>query len=337
MATLKDIAAYTGVSPTTVSNVIHGRAGRVSPETVSRIEDAIRELGYVPNMSARALVSRSSRVIAFVNHVAVRRDSDLQEDPFSAAMIGIIESVLRAEGYYLMVRTVESAEELLSFLRNWNVDGLFLTGVFRDEFFESLTSLSMPMVFIDSYARLPGVCNVGLDDFGGSYLATQHLIEAGHRRIAFTSARVRDGGVLQERFLGYKSALQKNGIPFDKKLVFEYEFDLESCRACASALSKVEGLTAVVSSADIMAIGIMTGLRELGLRIPEDISIVGFDDLSFSQMVTPPLTTIHQDMQQKGRDAVGFMMQLLSGERVTSPEIPLPCRLIERGSVKRFI
>ena len=336
MVTIKDIAAYTGVSATTVSNVINGKAGRVSPETVDKIEAAIQKLGYVPNLSARALVSRSSKVIAFVNHVQTRRDSSLQSDPFSATMIGIIESVLRAHGYYLMVRTVETVDELLSFLRNWNVDGMFVTGIFQDNFFDSLSSLSIPKVFIDSYIRIPGVYNVGLDDFRGSFLATQHLIEEGHRRIAFTSASIRDGGVLQERFLGYKSALQKSGIAFSKDLVFEYEFDLDSCRACAKALSEVNGLTAVVSSADIMAAGIMTGLRELGIRVPDDISIVGFDDLSFSQMVTPPLTTIHQDMLLKGSTAVDYMMQLLQGEPVAAQQTVLPCHLVKRESVRRL-
>ena len=130
MATIKDIAAYTGVSPTTVSNVIHGRSGRVSEETVHKIQDAIEKLGYVPNMSARSLVSSSSKVIALINHINTRKDSNFMDDPFQASLIGIIESALRENGYYLMVRTVDTADELLAFLRNWNVDGL-LDHLFR--------------------------------------------------------------------------------------------------------------------------------------------------------------------------------------------------------------
>lgn len=111
-----------------------------------------------------------------------------------------------------MVRTVDTADELLAFLRNWNVDGLFVTGIFRDSFFDTLSTLDLPMVFIDSYVKHPNFYNVGLEDFNGSFLATSHLIENGHRKIAFTSPSIRDGGVLQERFLGYKAALTQYGL-----------------------------------------------------------------------------------------------------------------------------
>ena len=334
MATIKDIASYTGVSPTTVSNVIHGRSSRVSEATIQKIEDAIRDLNYIPNMSARSLVSSSSKVVALINHVVTRKDSNFMDDPFQASFVGIIEAVLREHGYYLMVRTVETSDELISFLQNWNVDGLFITGIFRDSFFDALSRLEIPMVFIDSYVKHPNFCNVGLEDFNGSFTATSHLIENGHRKIAFASPSIRDGGVLQERFLGYKAALQKNGIPFDKKLVFEYEMDLTSCRTLSLELSRIPDLTGVVASADIMAAGIMTGLREHGKSIPEDISIVGFDDLNISQMITPALTTIHQDMPAKGKTAVDFMIQKLEGKALTSTEKILPTYLVKRESVK---
>lgn len=336
MATIKDIASYTGVSCTTVSNVIHGRSGRVSEETVQKIQNAIKELGYVPNMSARALVSSSSKVIALINHVVTKKDSNFMDDPFQASFVGIIESVLREHGYYLMVRTVDTAEELLAFLQNWNVDGLFITGIFRDSFFDTLSTLNLPIVFIDSYVRHPNFCNVGLEDFNGSLTATRHLIESGHKRIAFASPSIRDGGVLQERFLGYKAALTENRIQFDKSLVFEYEMDLASCAALCKELIRIKDLTAIVASADIMAAGIMASLRDLGVRIPDDISIVGFDDLNISQMVTPPLTTIHQNMPEKGRTAVDFMLQKLEGRTLTKTEVILPTYLVKRQSVKHI-
>lgn len=334
MATIKDIAAYTGVSPTTVSNVIHGRSGRVSEETVQKIQDAIEKLGYVPNMSARALVSSSSKVIALINHINTQKDSNFMDDPFQASLIGIIESALREHGYYLMIRTVDTADELLAFLRNWNVDGLFVTGIFRDSFFDTLSTLDLPMVFIDSYVKHPNFYNVGLEDFNGSFTATSHLIENGHKKIAFTSPSIRDGGVLQERFLGYKAALTQNGISFDKHLVFEYEMDLPSCKELAKQLAAIPELTGVVASADIMAAGIMAGLRDLSVHVPDDLSIVGFDDLVFSQMITPTLTTIHQNMPLKGQTAVDFMLQKLEGRTLSQTEVILPTYLVKRQSVK---
>lgn len=334
MVTIRDIAQATGVSATTVSNVIHGKDNRVSAETIQKINNAIKELGYVPNMSARSLVSSSSKVIGFVNHIMTRDNVNFMEDPFHSAAIGAIEATLHENGYYLMLRTVETAEELVTFLQNWNVAGLFFTGIFKDKFFDSVAGLNIPVVLIDSYVRTPQFCNVGLEDFTGSYNATRHLIEKGHRHIAFASPSIKDGGVLQERFLGYKAALAESSIPFDKSIVFQQEMDLASCKLVSDEIAQHPEITGLVVTADLMAAGIMTGLRSHGIRIPEDISIVGFDDINIAQLVTPPLTTIRQDMNLKGRLAVDFMIQLLNGTHLDTTEVTLPTKLIERNSVK---
>ena len=257
MVTIRDIAQATGVSATTVSNVIHGRNKRVSAETIQSINDAIKELGYVPNMSARSLVSSSSKVIGFVNHVITRTDTNMMDDPFHSAAIGAIETALRENGYYLMLRTVETAEELVAFLQNWNMDGLFFTGIFKDKFFDSVAGLHIPVVLIDSYVHTPQFCNVGLEDFTGSYNATHYLIQKGHRHIAFASPNIKDGGVLQERFLGYKAALAEASIPFDKSIVFQQEMDIDSCKLVCEDIVKHPEITGMVVSADIMAAGIM--------------------------------------------------------------------------------
>ena len=329
MVTIRDIAQATGVSATTVSNVIHGKNNRVSAETIQSINNAIKQLGYVPNMSARSLVSSSSKVIGFVNHVITRTDANVMDDPFHSSAIGAIEMALRENGYYLMLRTVETAEELVTFLQNWNMDGLFFTGIFKDKFFDSVAGLHIPVVLIDSYVRTSQFCNVGLEDFTGSYNATRHLIEKGHRHIAFASPNIKDGGVLQERFLGYKAALAEASIPFDKSLIFQQEMDIASCKLACDDIVKHPEITGIVVSA-----GIMAGLKSKGVRIPDDISIVGFDDINIAQLVSPPLTTIRQDMNLKGRLAVDFMLQLLSGKPLETKEITLPTKLIERDSVR---
>ena len=319
MVTIRDIAQATGVSATTVSNVIHGKNNRVSAETIQSINNAIKQLGYVPNMSARSLVSSSSKVIGFVNHVITRTDANVMDDPFHSSAIGAIEMALRENGYYLMLRTVETAEELVTFLQNWNMDGLFFTGIFKDKFFDSVAGLHIPVVLIDSYVRTSQFCNVGLEDFTGSYNA---------------SPNIKDGGVLQERFLGYKAALAEASIPFDKSLIFQQEMDIASCKLACDDIVKHPEITGIVVSADIMAAGIMAGLKSKGVHIPDDISIVGFDDINIAQLVSPPLTTIRQDMNLKGRLAVDFMLQLLSGKPLETKEITLPTKLIERDSVR---
>ena len=336
MVTIKDIAQAVGVSATTVSNVINGKSGRVSAETISKINTAIEELGYVPNMSARSLVSRSSKVIGFVNHLMTDSGSNFMEDPFLSKFIGILEHVLRENGYYLMLRTIETTEQLEAFLHTWDIDGLFLAGIFQDDFFDKVTSLNIPVVLVDSYVHHKGICNVGLDDFGGSNLSTKYLISNGHKRIAFASLNIKDGGVLMERYLGYKAALTEAGIPYDDSLIFECSMDLQGTRSVAKFIAKNPDITGIVTTADYLAGNIIANLHKLGVKVPDDVSVVGFDDLNICNIINPPLTTVHQDMDLKGRIAVDFMLQLLENHRPKQYEVSLHTTIAERGSVKKL-
>lgn len=336
MVTIKDIAQAVGVSATTVSNVINGKSGRVSADTIEKINQAIDELGYVPNMSARSLVSSSSKVIGFINHVVTDKDSNFMEDPFLAKFTGIIEHVLREHGYYFMIRTVETADDLKSFLRTWNIDGLFLAGIFNDSFFKEIKKLRVPMVLVDSYVNSNKICNVGLDDFGGSRLSTEHLINNGHRKIAFASPRIQDGGVLMERLLGYKAALTAASIPFDENLVFECGMNLKGTEHVAEYIASHPEVTGLVTTADYLAGNIIANLHKLHVNIPEDISVIGFDDLDICNLLSPPLTTVHQDMDLKGRTAVNFMLSILENPSKIPESIKLPTIIFERDSIKKI-
>ncbi len=337
MVTIKDIAEVTGVSCTTVSNVIHNRYHRVSAETIKKINTAIKDLGYIPNMSARALVSNSSKVIGFINHMVTGKDLNFMEDPFNSVFIGILERKLREHGYYLMLRTVDTSEELLAFLQNWNVDGLFLTGIFQDTFFDDLSSLDIPVVLIDSYVKQLNVFNIGLEDFNGCYTATDYLIKKGHRHIAFVSPSVYKSGVTKERFNGYKQALADASIAYDEQLVIKSEMDYASCKIASDRICELPHVTAIVTTADILAAGIMIHLHNNGKSVPDDISVIGFDDIAVSRLVTPPLTTIHQDINLKGSLAVDMMLQKLEGITPQQSQIILPTQLIERNSVRTLL
>ncbi len=334
MITIKDIAQAVGVSCTTVSNVIHGKSGRVSAETVSRINDAIEKLGYIPNMSARSLVSSSSKVIAMISHLTSNKNESIVEDPFHSAFIGSIEKTLRENGYYLMLRTVETTNDLLTFLHNWNVDGLFCTGVFEDEFFEALTTLKIPVVLIDSYVSHPNMCNVGLEDYNGGYTATRYLIDKGHKDIVFASPTIKEKGVVYERFQGYKDALKEAAIPFRQNLVYQQELDVNTTISLGTTLANRKDITAVFATADILAAGIMAGLQQSGKRVPEDISVIGFDDINLCLLTSPRLTTIHQDAPLKGKLAAYYLMDQLENKPQTNKEVILPIHLVERNSVK---
>ena len=151
MTTIKDIAEHTGVSATTVSNVIHGRRNRVSEETVERIQKAIDELGYVPNLFARSLVSSSSNVIALIVYDPARTGSSFSDETFRTGDLFTIESVLRKNGYYLMFRRAESVDELKCFIHNWKVDGIIFTGAGDRVLPDALGGFRVPIVYVDCY------------------------------------------------------------------------------------------------------------------------------------------------------------------------------------------
>ncbi len=336
MITIDDIARQAGVSNTTVSNVIHGRVGRVSQQTINKINSIIEATGYVPNMSARALASRSSKVVALINHLDPEKSGNFMEDPFHNTLIGAVEQTLQKYGYYLMVRTVSGSGELSAFLRNWNVDGLFLSGVLEEEsLYETLKSLRLHIVLSDSYlSDYKNMVNIGLQDYEGARMATEYLLCHNHRRIAFAGPPIRSGGVVEKRLQGYKAALAAAGVSFDPSLVYEREFTTHSTMELGAALAKRTDVTAVFATADIMAAGIMSGLQQSGKRVPDDFSVVGFDDINWCRMTNPMLTTIHQDAGKKGQLAADFMVRLLEGRRIDERNVVLPVRLVERGSVR---
>lgn len=332
MATIKDIARAVGVSPTTVSNVIHGNAGRVSAGTVQRINDAIRKMGYVPNMSARALVSNSSRIIGVINHMVPLESGGFFQDPFHVALLSGIDLGLREHNYYLMFRTINTISELLSLRRNWNLDGIILTGIFPKDFYHSLMEQPTPFLLIDSYIDYPGVLQIRLEDRQGGYIATKHLLEEGHREILFCGPDIREGGVISERFDGYRAALAEYGVPLKRENVYQREIGIEQSTALGRELAERRDFSAIFATADILAAGIISGLHAGGRRVPDEISIVGFDDLNISQMTSPLLTTIHQDVVGKGVKAVQMLLAAIAEEH--APEIvTFPVSLVKRDSV----
>lgn len=336
MVTLKDIAAEAGVSITTVSNVVHNRTSRVSPERVAKIWEIIERRHYVPSMTARTLANDDSSIIGVITHLTPQNTGSTMSDPFLSTFVEGIESRTREEGYFLMIRSVEDARALESLSRSWRFSGVILTGMFQDEFFEDTRNLGIPFVLIDSYIDSPDVYNIGLEDEKGAYIATKHLLENGHRTIAFASPTIRAGGVVEKRFQGYRRALDEYGIPFDPALVFTQEISVEEGRELGHILSKKKEITGIVASADILAAGIMAGLREKGVSVPQDKSIIGFDDNYLCQLTNPTLTTIHQDAERKGILATEMILAQMRNEEIAQRSVILPVSLVERESVRKI-
>jgi LacI family transcriptional regulator len=333
MVTLKDIAAEAGVSITTVSNVVHNRQSRVSPELVQKIEKIIQREHYAPSMSARSLANDRSAIIGVITHLTPQNIGSTVADPFLSSFVDSIEKRSREEGYYLMIRAVEEAADLAFLSRSWRLSGLILTGMFQDDFFLTVRDLGVPYVLIDSYVDDPDACCIGLEDEKGGYIATKHLLEKGHRAIAFASPSIRPGGVIEKRFQGYRCALEEYHVPFDPSLVFTQEITVEEGKKLGRLLAGRKEITGIFASADILAAGIMAGLSERGITVPGDRSVIGFDDNYLARLTIPGLTTIHQDADRKGILATEMILKQLRREPIPDKSVILPVYLVERGSV----
>lgn len=336
MVTLKDIAAEAGVSITTVSNVVHNRKSRVSAERIAKIWEIIEREHYVPSMTARSLANDQSYIIGMVSHITPQNTGSTVNDPFVSSIVASVEQRTRAEGYYLMIRSTEDAEALTALIQSWRLSGLILTGLFQDDFFEAVKKLGVPLVLIDSYVDDPDVCTIGLEDEQGGYIATRHLLENGHRVIAFASPSIQPGGVIDQRLQGYRRALAEYGVAFDPSLIFTQEISVQEGKRLGRMLSERPEITGIFASADILAAGIMAGLSESGLIIPRDKSIVGFDDHYLAQLTFPGLTTIRQDAEQKGFLATDMILAQVRGEEIPEKHVILPVQLVQRHSVRNL-
>lgn len=322
MATIKDIAREANVTPTTVSNVINGNHARVSQKTIDKVQAIISKYHYIPNLTARSLVSSASRIIGVVMPDYLNTPRHPSADPFQGELLSSIEHAVQQNGYYLMIRSVRSAADIQALLQHWNVDGVLILGLGPRQ----ATVARVPTVFIDSHAEDPSALNVGLEDRQGGYLATSHLLRNGHRHIGFVSYGIGDSGVVAERFRGYRQALQEYGRPCREQYLFDTDFQ--------RLLPKLKEITAFFCTADLLAVELMAFLRQQQIRIPDDISLVGFDDLYLARIVTPALTTIRQDLVQKGMTAVQLLVDAIQDKAIAQRQIVLPVTLVERDSVK---
>ncbi len=331
-STIKDIARTVGVSPMTVSNVINGRRARASEETIKRIEQVITELDYTPNQSARSLVSRTSRLVGVLTPFTENQNKLLLDNPFYAEMISGIESALRANGYYMMLAGIDEANVDLTSLSRWNVDALIVLGIYREALYQNIKALRVPTLLIDSYITDTHFYHLRLDDAAAAEQATSYLIGKGHRRIALITGAVRSDGVIAKRLAGYRAALDAAGVGFDPDLVLSESVSFDWGRRAAGHLFADPSVTAAFCTADLIAAGVLAGLHAAGRSVPEDVSVMGFDNLSISEMVYPALTTVDQAILSKGETAGRLITEALAGKRVER-NVVMPARIVERDSV----
>jgi LacI family transcriptional regulator len=323
--TIAAIAEEAGVSVPTVSRVLNRRSD-VAPGTRERVERLLRESGYR---------RRGGRTEATGLIDLVFNDLD---SPWAVEIIRGVEDAAHAAGVGMVVTAIHheasSTRQWLTNLRSRASDGAILVTTNMDPLLhEELRELQVPAVVIDP-AGVPDldVPTIGSNNWSGGVSATKHLVDLGHRRIAHVSGRP-SLWCSRARLDGYRAELQSAGLPADPRLVVEGDFDFESgFRAARRLLELADPPTAIFAGSDQMALGVMEALRRARLSVPEDVSVVGFDDLPFVRWLSPPLTTVGQPLVSMGRLAVHTVMRLVRGERLESTRVELGTTLVVRES-----
>ncbi len=339
MATIKEIAAKTGVSATTVSNVLHGRTAKVSAAKLKKVQSAIEAEKYTPNMGAALLAHSVSRIIGVIVYMDPRSNETVFEDPFTGAMIGALEKKIRESGYYMMLYAAREPQEIFKLIQNWKLDGLLLFWVPTEICSVVRKKTDVPLVFIDCYFADDGLVyhNIGLDDRQGTYQMTWYLRKMGHTAIAFLADRKDPVGGDRDRLEGFMQALTDSGIKNPEKHFVPLSKDCAERTAVYNFLcADKRPFTALFFSADYYAAEALAYFQKQGLRIPEDLSIAGFDDNIYAQVVNPSLTTVYQDVFRRGCAAVDMLVKLIKKQPVEENNIRFPVRLILRDSVARI-
>ena len=336
MITLKEIAEEAGVTPMTVSNVINQNYARVSPATIERIQAIIEKHNYVPNMAAKSLHSKKSNIISLLIPLWDRTMENVMHDPYVSRLVGYLQAMLRKNQYFIMVWSFERAEQVVRMQRSWRVDGSILVLPHHDRVTRELVKTTqVPMVVFDRHFDNIDSLSVMLEDRKGGYLATRYLLEKGHRKIGFITPTLDNSMVTKERYNGYRDALAEFGVSEDERWIYTGYYHMEGGMALGEKLAHdSERPTALVVTEDLIACALMKSFQKSGGKVPEDLSVVGFDDITLDELVTPTLTTVSQNLERKASEGVRLLMSAIQDKQLKNEVHRLDVRLIERESVQ---
>ncbi|CAM2885336.1 HTH-type transcriptional repressor PurR [Vibrio rarus] len=335
MATIKDVAKLAGVSTTTVSHVIN-KTRFVAEATQQRVMEAVKNLNYAPSAVARSLKCNSTRTIGML----VTQSTN----PFFAEVVDGVESYCYRQGYTLILCNTgglyEKQRDYIRMLAEKRVDGiLVMCSDLTEELRQMLDSHpNIPKVVMDWGPESSSADKIIDNSEEGGYLATKYLVNNGHHKIACLTGQAEKLACI-ERISGYKRALAEANIPFNEKLIFEGNFECDTAVEAADklvAMSKEERPTSIFCFNDIMALGLISRLRQHNIDIPEDISVIGYDNIDLAAYFSPPLTTIHQPKRRVGKTAFEILLERIKNKEHERRIFEMHPELIERASVKNL-
>ena len=336
--TSQDVADLAGVSRTTVSFVLNDVKGlNISAETRQRVRNAAETLNYVPDSRAQALASRRAKAIGLI---MTRSPHHIASDTFLPQIIGGLIEIIREHRLRLLIEFVEVEHQDRAYLelaRAKHIDGMILfTPRLDDVGLKKLEEVDIPTVMMGEIAG-SNLYSVDVNNRSASKMAVQYLLELGHTQIACITNAPPSYAAAPDRVQGYKDALLNAGITPDDNLIRYADFDPQSgYEQMKSLMASGKNYTAVFAASDNVAMGVKSALRDGNLRIPEDISLVGFDDIPWAQYADPPLTTVHIDAQDLARRACQVLMDLLQGKEIESKQQTVDTHLVVRKSCRRL-
>lgn len=332
--TIDDIARMAGVSKATVSRVLNNKPEGVGEETRNRVQRLIDELEYKPNLLARGIVTSKTKTIGVIL-------PDIT-NPFFPALIKSVENRASENGYTVIFGNTDFSQEkeqnYISTFVAKRVDGVLLTSTVTSPgmIHERLKKYNVPCVLLDRVLQhMEYDAGVFVDNEYALFTSCEYLIGHGNQKILLLSGP-KDISTSYERIQGYQAALAQYGIAFDRRLLYYGDYTMESgYNAILETVRAGIEFTSVLASNDSMAIGAMKALKELGRSIPDEIELIGFDNIPFSEMTDPPLSTVQQPTYEMGQVAVDLLLKLIDGCALEQTHVRLQPKLILRGTTRR--
>jgi LacI family transcriptional regulator len=329
--TIKDVAKYANVSIATVSRIVNGLPG-YSEDTKKKVQEAIEALGYQPNAIARGLINKRTQTIGVLfPEVSGMLSSEVLEGVENAAHDG---------GFSVIVcNTTSSGKRTVKYLRllqEKRVDGIiFASEDVKEEYYKIFQEMKVPVVLVSTASSNYDLPFVRVNDFEGAFQATEHLIKKGHKQIGMIGGSKNDPIAGVPRMRGFKEALQKHSLAFSEKNITTNEgYRFQNGKESLPVLLKqLPNMTAIFAASDEMAIGAMSAAHQLGIKVPEELSIIGYDNLKIAEMCYPALTTVSQPLKDMGQTAGEILVKLIKGEEKEAKSQYMPFTIVERQSV----
>lgn len=324
---ISDIADELGLSTATVSNVLHGKTKKVSAETVKRVQELVEKRGYIPSMAGILLAQNDSGIIGVVINDHEKYEGRVLEDGFISSALNALSREIDDAGYFMMVKTTTRWDEILRFASMWNMEGLVLIGFCEQDYRKLRDAMHIPFVVYEGFFQeAKGICNVTIDNYDGGCQAGRYLKSMGHDKVLCISDSFTC--MDSERMDGCADIMGSEAVSF-MKIPMQKEKRMALYREREPEILEY---TAVFAMSDFYAVELVCYFMRKGISVPEDISVVGFDDAPVCDYSIPPLTTIRQDVSLRAKKAVNILKGLKKGEQYGS--VKLPVTLVERGSVK---